>query len=138
MTGGGTPPVTATLSNVDVFRRVVSWLVTASPMYAAAGAEKVVTPTCVHALPFDDTGPVPGGAGAGQFQPPGRHLCAAGEPVGRAAARGADHEFNRTVRAHVENHVRRASRERRAKHDAGFGVCVGVLDAGDARDDLNV
>ena len=48
-----------TLSNVDVFRCVGSWLVTARPKYAVALIASVSwPPTCVHEEPSADTKPV--------------------------------------------------------------------------------
>src|ERR1043165_2043072 len=46
------PVVTVTLSNVDVFKTVVSWLVTARPTSAVAPIDSVVLPMLVHVLPF--------------------------------------------------------------------------------------
>ena len=48
---GGAAVVTATLSNVDVFSWVVSWLVTISPISAVDDIVTLVVPTAVHVVP---------------------------------------------------------------------------------------
>src|SRR5437763_1558320 len=64
--GAGSCPVrlTFTLSKIDWFRTVLSWLVTASPRYGKrapqqfADAENVVEPTVTHDDPSADIAPV--------------------------------------------------------------------------------
>src|SRR5207244_1054292 len=56
--GCGLVEATLTLSNVDVFDTVVSWLVTTEPMFTLVGIAVDTLPTAVHVLPSLDTDPV--------------------------------------------------------------------------------
>ena len=55
--GGVASDETATLSNVDAFRTVASWLVTTRPMTAFDPIESVVLPTIRHVFPSAETDP---------------------------------------------------------------------------------
>src|SRR5215831_6086023 len=55
LAGADAASVTLTLSNVDVFSALVSWLVTASPTSTGPVAASVVLPTEAHDDPSVDT-----------------------------------------------------------------------------------
>ena len=82
-------PLTLTLSNVEVFSCVVSWLHTRKPMYALDAIDSVVVPTCVQLVPFAETYPVTTEPMRVSFSHVGGAWVAQAYPVGRMIRRRA-------------------------------------------------